>query len=478
MIYELTDTSKVANLFAGMDDTLILSCLQNVMGQIFVTDPEEPRSAMTFLGRFAFYAGEPDRTLVAEKPEGFVIMVPQNEAWAKLIEECFPQAEKELRYAIRKNTKFDRASLERIAAALPSGYEVRRIDAEIYDMCMASGLFIDCVCHFGSKEQYLEHGRGFAVLKDGQLVSAASSFTVYREGIEIEIDTVEEERRKGLASAAGARLILSCLDEGLYPSWDAANMDSVHLAEKLGYEFSHEYVTYFVSGDSEGAAATGGEKMLNEELIRKTEAFLKQKFDEAIYLNAHPDAKAYRIEHTYRVANIGREIAAREGFDGTEMVVACLLHDISYCEEFGEDGWVGHGRRAAQIARPFLEELGLAEDRIQDICYGIAIHVDDKADFPGERTPFALSVGDADNIDRFDVYRIHESLVYEGFLDKPFDEKCAFVEKRLARLRELKDMPMGTNAAEELWKERLGFYITFFEKLAAQLEQSTKIYGG
>ena len=41
-------------------------------------------------------------------------------------------------------------------------------------------------------------------------------------------------------------MILSCLDDGLYPSWDAANMASVRLAEKLGYELSHAYHCYGV----------------------------------------------------------------------------------------------------------------------------------------------------------------------------------------------------------------------------------------
>ena len=77
--------------------------------------------------------------------------------------------------------------------------------------------------------------------------------------------------------------------------------------------------------------------MLNREMIEQTEAFLKRKFDAAIYLNAHPDAKAYRLEHSYRVANIARRIAQQEGFDETELVIAGLLHDVSYCEEFGED---------------------------------------------------------------------------------------------------------------------------------------------
>ena len=212
-------------------------------------------------------------------------------------------------------------------------------------------------------------------------------------------------------------------------------------------------------------------KMIND-LIEKAEAFLKQKYNESIYLSAHPDAKAYRLEHSYRVSNIGRRIARQEGFDETELVIGCLLHDISYCEGFGEHGWENHGRRAAEIVRPFLKTLGLAEERIQDICYGIAIHVDDKADFEGERTPFALSIGDADNLDRMDAYRLHEHLCYEGFLEKSFEEKCSYVETTLAKLRKSKEMPMGTKTAEKMWKERADFAISFYEKLADQLQNS------
>lgn len=38
MIYEIKDMSKVKNLFEGWQETLIYSCLQNVMGKIYVTD--------------------------------------------------------------------------------------------------------------------------------------------------------------------------------------------------------------------------------------------------------------------------------------------------------------------------------------------------------------------------------------------------------------------------------------------------------
>ena len=40
---------------------------------------------------------------------------------------------------------------------------------------------------------------------------------------------------------------------------------------------------------------------VNTELITKTENFLKQKFDDSEYFKAHPDEKAYRLEHSYRV---------------------------------------------------------------------------------------------------------------------------------------------------------------------------------
>ena len=217
--------------------------------------------------------------------------------------------------------------------------------------------------------------------------------------------------------------------------------------------------------------------MIRYELIKAAEEFLKEKFEHATEFE-QPDI-AYRIEHTYRVANIGREIAVKEGFDETEMVIACLLHDVSYCEATGEGRfWPAvreHGRRSAQIARPFLEKLGLPKDRIEDICYGIAIHADGKADFPGENTPFALSVGDADCIDRFDAYRIHETLNNDAFLEKPFAEKREYVEKRLSGLSRLRAEPVGTKTAGEMWNAKIDFYLEFYQRLADQLKMSESV---
>ena len=215
---------------------------------------------------------------------------------------------------------------------------------------------------------------------------------------------------------------------------------------------------------------------MNKEMIMKTETFLKDTFAVSSYLQQHPTEAAYRLEHSYRVANIAKQIAEAEGFDVTYAVIAGLLHDIAYCEEMQtREARMNHGRRSAAIARPFLESLGLSADAVTAICYGIAIHVDDEADFEWERTAFCETVGDADNIDRFDAYRIYETLEYLKFSEMTLEEKLEKVTSTIDRLTKYKEMKLGTATAKSLWLQRLEYYIGFYEKLKVQLENSFAI---
>ena len=127
MIYELLDTSKAERLFDGWQETLVWSCLQKVMGKVYVTDLENPKAGFAFVGCFGFYAGEPDEELVRYKPAGFVILTPQNKAWADLIERIYPDAKKVTRYAIKKDTRFDADALKKNLSLLPDGYEIMDI---------------------------------------------------------------------------------------------------------------------------------------------------------------------------------------------------------------------------------------------------------------------------------------------------------------------------------------------------------------
>lgn len=212
---------------------------------------------------------------------------------------------------------------------------------------------------------------------------------------------------------------------------------------------------------------------MNLELIESTEAFLRDTLAASSDLRANPMDREYRLEHSHRVANIAKTIAEAENFDVTYAVIAGLLHDIAYCEEMvTPEDRMNHGRRSAAIARPFLESLGLPADAVNEICYGIAIHVDDEADFEWERTPFCETVGDADNIDRFDVYRIYESLQWMRFSEMPLTEKQSQVDSTIEKLTRYKEMRLGTETAKKLWIERLDYQLSFYAKLKAQLDNS------
>lgn len=235
---------KIAPFFAGWNETLIWTVLEGHMGYALADDDENPTCAQIVIGDFCFFAGSPSETLA--KAAATEELVPQNEAWEHTIERAWGEkVQRRLRYAIKKEPDaFHRGTLQYYVDSLPKEFELRLFDQAIYAQSFAEGWSHDfCAC-FCDCDDFLRRGFGAAVLHNGALVAGASSYTVYNGGIEIEIDTKPEYRQRGLATVCGARLILEALDRGLYPSWDAFDLRSVALAEKLGYHLSHPYTMY------------------------------------------------------------------------------------------------------------------------------------------------------------------------------------------------------------------------------------------
>lgn len=245
---------RIAPLFEGWEESLIWSCLQGCMGEAWADREEHPQSARIILADFCYFAGTADRRLVEEEvrtcSREFLIMVPPldttGEAWARQIEAVYQKRCKRVeRYAIKKEPGiFDRKKLEEIVSGLDEEYQLKLIDEEIFRQTREQSWARDFTSQYAEYEEYCKRGLGVFVLRSGELVAGASSYTVYREGIEIEIGTREEHRRKGLASVCGAGLILECMQRGLYPSWDAQNKQSAALAQKLGYHFDRAYPAY------------------------------------------------------------------------------------------------------------------------------------------------------------------------------------------------------------------------------------------
>lgn len=240
----MVDKRRIAPFFDGWNETMIYSCLQGHMGHIIADNEDNPSAAQIVVGDFCFFAGTPNQALIAKA--NAPIIVPRNESWEKLIEYVWgSKVERTQRFAIKKEANvFDTGKLIKYAQSLPEMYMLKMIDEEIYRLSASEDWSRDLCSQFSDYSDYKARGIGVAVIHQGKLVSGASSYVVYDGGIEIEIDTKPEFRQKGLATACGASLILECINHQLYPSWDAHDLRSVALAEKLGYHMDYPYTVY------------------------------------------------------------------------------------------------------------------------------------------------------------------------------------------------------------------------------------------
>lgn len=236
---------KAAALFDGWNEALIWSCLQGHMGNMFLDDDENPSSAMINIGDFCFFAGSPKITFL-NIPDKTKLLIPKDKAWEELIEDYYGKSiNKFLRYAIKKEPHiFNKKKLADYIKMLDNSYELRKFDQEAFEMARMEEWSADLCSQFKDYKEYQKKAIGTAIFHQGKLVAGASPYAVYNEGIEIEIDTKPEYRCKGLATVCGAKLILECLQRNMYPSWDAHDLRSVALAEKLGYHLDYPYVTY------------------------------------------------------------------------------------------------------------------------------------------------------------------------------------------------------------------------------------------
>lgn len=201
-------------------------------------------------------------------------------------------------------------------------------------------------------------------------------------------------------------------------------------------------------------------------MIETTQYYVKQRMLTEI---ARGDA-AYRYTHTLRVAELGRRIARAEGLDEEMLVLACLLHDIGYVNCKTQEDYNYHGRLSADIARKFLLGVGYDAEKTESICYGILIHTLEEEKFPRPATILELSVADADNIDRFDAYRLYEGLRWAKPEEMTISELLAMAERKAKGHKDLRTYPFATETARKMWNEKLDLCVEYYQRLARQME--------
>ncbi len=253
MIYKLDRANRdlLSQLFENNRSPKVLTYLQGYAGVAYVDNLENPTIAVILVSIFASVAGNPQAlatdTLLKSIPNKRLIIAPTNE-WNRKIEEVLTTTitkHKQYQCSSSINT-FNLAILQNYVKNLPKGYTLQQIDKTIISDRSILGLPQDFTENFGSDEEFIERGVGFWILHNGVVVSGATSLSIYNGGIEVDIETLEEYRGKGLATIVTAQLLIYSIEHNIYPCWEAANLTSLRLALKLGYLADKEIDCYWI----------------------------------------------------------------------------------------------------------------------------------------------------------------------------------------------------------------------------------------
>ncbi len=247
----------IKELCVGREEEVTLfAAVEGRMGRLWVDRGENPSCSLVIIGDFCYLLGKYNEEdgnkmigIISELSRGKILDV--EEQWEPVLiklEKLFPDSFRSFyRYALEGRMEwFDCSMLREFIEEVIDDYKLVRMDEELCHLTTKQAWTQDFCSNFSSVQDFLEHGMGYAVLKEGEIIAYASSYTYCEGRIEINIETKEEYRRRGLAKACAAGLILECLERRIYPRWDAANIASVALAEKLGYRFMKEYVVYSI----------------------------------------------------------------------------------------------------------------------------------------------------------------------------------------------------------------------------------------
>ncbi len=223
----------------------IAAVIEGGMGKVFADSREEPCVALAVLD-FHFLAGDPlqeNALLLFKLPQPGDVVIAPTPAWQHLLAATYPSALAVYHREAFQVAQFDVDKLRRFCQALPSGFELRQVRLEEVAQ-FATDLDPALVYNFRSHKEFMTRGVGLGILHQGMFVSGASSAAVGGGKFEIEIQTHRQFRRRGLARAVAAALILYCLKHGIEPCWDAANESSAALARQLGFHSTGKYEAY------------------------------------------------------------------------------------------------------------------------------------------------------------------------------------------------------------------------------------------
>ncbi|MCQ2519391.1 MAG: GNAT family N-acetyltransferase [Lachnospiraceae bacterium] len=249
-LIETKNREKYAKWFESCEDACIISALSGSNGDVYTDDYDKPTVLFAVVSDYVFLTGNSD-SINAEHAVKFIDSLFNDGFNIRCIEKGFEQVVKKIlkdrvyeysRFAMERTFEYmDFDLLEENVNSKKEEYAFALIDEELFTYCKENDWAENFVVSYDTYEQWENGGLGVMILKDGDPVAGASSYSNFPGGIEIEIVTRSDYREKGLATAAGSALILECKKRNLVASWDAAHEKSMKLAMKLGYKLLYPY---------------------------------------------------------------------------------------------------------------------------------------------------------------------------------------------------------------------------------------------
>ena len=221
-------------------------------GDIYTDSAQNPTYALFWhVSGFAYLTGKPGESDLeaiyalmknadGKNPRRFVLELKDEEI-ASFFQQK-PDVEKHDRYRFRLKEAVSEGSW---GSSIPSGYELKEVDEKLLEQI--SGRIVPSL-FWSSPEEFLEKGKGYCLVKDGEVAAVAFSAAVSSRQVDIGIETKEAHRRKGLAAVAAKQMVSYVRSVGKEPVWDCdqANAGSKATAEKVGFEVMAEHAYYKV----------------------------------------------------------------------------------------------------------------------------------------------------------------------------------------------------------------------------------------
>ena len=189
---------------------------------------------------------------------------------------------------------------------------------------------------------------------------------------------------------------------------------------------------------------------------------------------------SHNWEHTCRVYNLCMHIGRKERADLEVLEIAAYLHDIGRPRQDKSKGTVCHAEKGAEMAKSFLDDYEIPEDRKQNIIHCIRSHR-----FRGNLRPGTLEAKvlfDADKLDAIGAIGIARAFQFAGEVGarfhnpdvqpehtEPYTEEDTGYREFKVKLSKIKDR-MLTDEGRRMAKERHVFMEQFFERFLEEHE--------